>query len=86
MHSNSGRNSLQIVGNGDMYLQFVPSAPHSPLVCQVRIYGPDPKEKLSKGRAFFDACDGISVLSASGCVAGGDNSCVRIVTSASLLV
>lgn len=63
-----------------------PAAVACKLSAMVRIYGPDPKETLSKGRAFFDACDGISVLSASGCVAGGDSSCVRIITSASLLV
>lgn len=57
----------------------------------VRVFAPDAAEKLTTGRAFFDACDGISVLSASGCVLpssfdGGDGGRVLVATSTTLLV
>ena len=63
----------------------------------VRVFAPDAAENLTTGRAFFDACDGISVLSASGCVlpmnsygggggGGGDGPRMLVATSTTLLV
>ena len=56
----------------------------------VRAYAPDSKEQLTTGRSFFDACDGISVLSASGCLLpssfSSEEGRVLVATSTTLLV
>jgi hypothetical protein len=52
----------------------------------LRVYGPDQNEDLTQGRAFFDACDGISVLSASGAVFATRGTETLFVTSATVLV